>query len=139
VTADRFIVGALVVLFLVAIAFDVCDVHVARAPSVRDCAEDWNERAASTLRMKVISGEFHHADVTGWLAKRSYPGCGIVFVTQRDLPWWSCVRTFEAGDPRLTDWSCEGGDHWGRARSSGSKFLPNATVRSDAMLTAQSR
>jgi hypothetical protein len=135
VTADRLVVGVLVALFIVGIAFDVCD--VTRAPSIADCTKDWNERADLTLRRRAISGEFRMADVKGFLAKGSYPGCGIIFVTEPDRPWFACVRSVEAAVARLTEWSCEGGDRWGRGRASGSPFLPNATVGSDGMLSSE--
>jgi hypothetical protein len=135
VTADRLVVGTLAALFIAAIAFDVFD--VTRPPSVADCTEDWNERAGSAVRAQITSGEFRLADAKGWVAKRSYPGCSVIFVTDRDRPWLTCIRTSEAADARLTEWSCEGGENWGRGRSSGSQFLPNATVASDGKLVAE--
>jgi hypothetical protein len=85
-------------------------------------------------RTQVISGGFRLADANGWVAKVIYPGCSVIFVTELDWPWLSCVRTFRAAVPRLTEWSCEGGQRWGRGRSIGTNFRPNVTVGSDGKL-----
>jgi hypothetical protein len=111
VTADRLVVGSLVALFIAAMEFGAC--VETRAPSTAECVEDWNERAGSMQRTQVISGGFRLANANGWVAKVIYPGCSVIFVTELDRPWLSCVRTtFRAAVPRLTEWSCEGGQRW---------------------------
>lgn len=129
--------GTLLALFIAAFAFAPVLVDIARPPSAEVCAEDWNELAGSTQAGEVTSGGFMLADVMGFVAKRSYPGCSVVFVTERGRPWLSCIRTFEAADPRLTEWGCEGGEHWGRGRTTGADFHPNATVGSNGKLVAE--
>jgi hypothetical protein len=126
VTPDRVVVTAFAVLFIAAIAADVFDVE--RAPSATECAEDWNDRADLREQATVVAGGFAAAEVRGFLAKRTYPGCGVVFAHEPKEPWLSCTRTFDAADSRLTEWSCEGGKRWGRGRSRGSAFNPNASV-----------
>jgi len=132
VTADRLVVGSLVALFIAAMEFDAC--VETRAPSTAECVEDWNEPAGSMQRTQVISGGFRLADANGWVAKVIYPGCSVIFVTELDWPRLSCVRTFRAAVPRLTAWSCEGGQRWGRGRSIGTNFRPSVTVGSDGKL-----
>lgn len=105
-----------------------------RAPSAAECVDDWNTRARQPQRDQIAAGEFQSAIVQGWLAKRDYPGCGIVFVSQTDQPWLSCVRTFSAAVARLTEWSCEGDPKLGAGRSSGFDVLPNAAVGADRKL-----
>jgi hypothetical protein len=107
----------------------------ARAPTTAGCIADWNERAAPSQLARATQGAFGLADVQGWLAKLSYPGCGILFVRKPGQPYLSCTRTFRAADSRLTAWTCEGGRRWGRGPSAGSDFEPDARVGSQGRLS----
>jgi hypothetical protein len=119
---------------LAAIMFGLLTLEGARAPTIPECVDDWNERAAPTQRNQVDAGGFHQAYVHGWLAKLRYPGCSISFVKGPAVPYLSCIRTFRAAVSRLMEWSCEGGRSWGRGRSQGIDFIPDAAVGSDGML-----
>jgi hypothetical protein len=100
------------------------------APSAEECVDDWNARAGRLARERVATGQFRSAMASGWLAKETYPGCGIVFITElnENEPWLACTRTFAAAVARLTEWSCEAGDQPGLDRSLGHDFRANATV-----------
>jgi hypothetical protein len=121
-------------LALAAIVFGLLTLEGDRAPTTTECVHDWNERAAPTQRNRVSEGGFQQADVHGWLAKLRYPGCGISFVKGPAVPYLSCIRTFRAAVSRLMEWSCEDGKSWGRGRSQGVEFIPDAAVGSDGML-----
>jgi len=123
---------------LAAIIFGLLTREGARAPTTAECVDDWNERADVTQRNRVGEGAFQLADVHGWLAKLSYPGCSISFVKAPSVPYLSCSRTFRAAASRLKEWSCEGGASWGRGRSQGIDFVPDATVGPDGMLSLRS-
>jgi hypothetical protein len=132
----RFLAGTAVA--LAAIILALLTLEGARAPTTPECVDDWNERAAATQRTRVREGAYQLADVHGWLAKLSYPGCSISFVKGPSVPYLSCARTFRAAASRLMDWSCEGGGSWGRGRSQGIDFVPDATVGPDGMLSLRS-
>jgi hypothetical protein len=106
------------------------------APSVRECVDDWNARAGRLARERVVAGEFGSAMARGWLAKETYPGCGIIFITElnENEPWLACTRTFSAAVARLMEWSCEAGDQPGLDRSLGPDFHANARVISGSEL-----
>ena len=106
-------------------------------PSAQGCVDDWNARAGRLARERVAAGQFRSAMARGWLAKESYPGCGIIFITElnEDEPWLACTRTFAAAVVRLTEWSCEAGDQPGLInRSLGPDFHANAAVFSGSEL-----
>jgi hypothetical protein len=70
--------------------------------------EDWNDRAGLAVQEQVTAGEYRFAAVRGWVAKESYPGCSLRFMTGDEVAsGLSCIRTFEAAVARLTRWSCE--------------------------------
>jgi hypothetical protein len=101
-----------------------------RTPSSQECVGDWNARAGRLARERVATGQLRSAMVSGWLAKESYPGCGIIFITElnENEPWLACTRTFAAAVARQTEWSCEAGDQPGLDRSLGPDFHANAMV-----------
>jgi hypothetical protein len=105
-------------------------------PSAQECVDDWNARAGRLAQERVATGQFRSAMARGWLAKETYPGCGIVFITELDenQPWLACTRTFAAAVARLKEWSCEAGDQSGLDRSLGPDFHANATVISGSEL-----
>ena len=106
------------------------------APSAQECVDDWNARAGRLARETVAAGQFRSAMSRGWLAKETYPGCGIIFITElhEDEPWLVCTRTFTGAVIRLTEWSCETGDQPGLDRSLGPDFHANAAVISGSEL-----
>jgi len=106
------------------------------APSAQKCVGDWNARAGQLARERVVAGQFGSAMARGWLAKETYPGCGIIFITElnENKPWLACTRTFAAAVARLTEWNCEAGDQPGLNRSLGPDFHANATVFSGSEL-----
>ena len=105
-------------------------------PSAQGCVDDWNARAGRLAREWVVAGEFRSAMARGWLAKETYPGCGITFIRElnENEPWLACTRTFAAAVSRLTEWSCEAGDQPGLDRSLGPDLHANASVTSESEL-----
>jgi hypothetical protein len=106
-------------------------------PSAQECVDDWNARAGRLAREMVVAGQFRSAMARGWLANETYPGCGIIFITElnENEPWLACTRAFAAAVARLTEWSCEAGDQPGLIdRSLGPDFHANATVLSGSEL-----
>ena len=105
-------------------------------PSAQECVDDWNARAGRLARERVVAGQFGSARARGWLAKETYPGCGIIFITElnENEPGLTCTRSFAAAVARLTEWSCEAGDQPGLNRSLGPDFHANATVLSGSEL-----
>lgn len=106
-------------------------------PSDQECVADWNARAGRLVRERVVAGQFGSARARGWLGKETYPGCGIIFITElnENEPWLICTRSFAAAVARLTEWSCEAGDQPGIiSRSLGPIFRANATVHSGSEL-----
>lgn len=67
-------------------------------PSAQECVDDWNARAGRPARERVVAGQFGSAMARGWLAKETYPGCGIIFITELDgnEPWLTCTRAFRS-------------------------------------------
>lgn len=55
-------------------------------PSAQECVDDWNARAGRLARERVVAGQLGSAMARGWLAKETYPGCGIIFRGARGLP-----------------------------------------------------
>jgi hypothetical protein len=85
-----------------------CQPLVQSAPSAEECIEDWNERAGLTVQGQIAAGGYRFAAVRGWVAKETYPGCSLRFMTgEEPTSGLSCIRTFEAAVVRLTRWSCE--------------------------------
>jgi hypothetical protein len=77
-------------------------------PSAEECVNDWNDLAGRAVQEQVTVGEYTFAAVRGWVAKESYPGCSLRFMTDEEVTsWLSCIRTFEAAVARLKRWSCE--------------------------------
>ena len=105
-------------------------------PSAQECVDDWNARAGRLARERVAAGQFGSAMARGWLAKETYPGCGIIFVTELNEkePWLACTRTFAAAVARFMEWSCEAGDQPGLDRSLGPDLHMNARVISGSAL-----
>jgi hypothetical protein len=105
-------------------------------PSSQECVDDWNARAGRLARERVAAGQFRSAMASGWLAKKTYPGCGVIFITElnENEPWLICTRTFAAAVARFEEWSCEAGDQPGLDRSLGPDFHANATVISGSEL-----
>lgn len=127
-------IGVPLVAALVHTSMAACD--WTGAPSAADCVDDWNARAGRLARDRVAAGQFRSAMARGWLAKETYPGCGIIFITElnENEPWLACTRTFAAAVARLTEWSCEAGDQPGLDRSLGLDFHANTTVISGSEL-----
>jgi hypothetical protein len=127
-------IGVPLVAALVLTSMAVCG--LTGTPSAQGCVDDWNARAGRLVRERVAAGQFRSAMARGWLAKETYPGCGIIFITElnENEPWLACTRTFAAAVARLTEWSCEAGDQPGLDRSLGPEFHANAMVTSESEL-----
>src|SRR5687767_2618597 len=112
-------IGVLFVAALVLTSMGACS--STGIPSAQECVDDWNARAGQLARERVAGGHLRSAMARGWVAKETYPGCGIIFVIEvnENEPWIACTRTFAAAVARLTEWSCEAGDQPGLDRSLG--------------------
>lgn len=123
------LLGVFVAAFVVVDLFVLGYLTVDRGPSSEFCARLWNGSTNRENRALAAAADFDRAVVYDWLAKETFPGCGVLFRRENGKPWLLFGGQLHAG--RVDTWSIAGGERWSFDSPEGGPETPNATVTSD--------
>ena len=91
-----------------------------------DCVAAWNAPSSRANQVSIARAGWKRAAVDGWMAEKTYPGCGVLLVHRPDKRWIDFGRQMPEGA-----WYRTSGLRWGHDSPDG----PGAGVDDNARVS----